>query len=514
MRLFFLFVLFSTSIFAQPRLRKLPPVINHPSIAVSVPYISADGSSLLFTGNNGEAGALIVSYATRETDWKVPVEMPKFVNARLCFLPGYGLSGDGKQVWFTTMKSPTLGGYDIQYSELRGVTWSEPLNPGKPVNSSSHDGAPSIAPDGKTLYFMRCDQMDTQKASGCRILMIQKKSNGQWDEPVPLPETINTGNSQMPRILPDGETLYFSSDKMTPSKGGFDLYMTRMVNGTWTTPVALDFINTAENDLYVSVSAYGRFALVSQKGTRNSEIVEVPITANLRPKGLMRLDGSVTSAGTNYVSVLDLNKNQRIYQTKIGASGTFQVFLKEGSQYEVSIDPELANYNFASKRYNLTGPFPEKEKFSAAIQEVVSGTELQSELLDFIPGTAQLTPGNLPEIQRLSRIIKSTGGSFEVQVLLNGYFESTKPAEDLTETIIDSLSTTIERPDSAGNLIQYDSSFVVMRYHNDRTVAQANSILKALVNAGVSAQALSIYTNAIPSTDGRKKILIRFRRKS
>src|SRR6185436_20565660 len=108
----------------------------------------------------------------------------------------------------------------------------------------SNDGCPTFTTDGNTMYFMRCDKMDMQKADKCKIFVSHKKPTGQWEEPTELPGTINSGNSQTPRIMADGETLIFSSDKLSPNKGGMVLYESKLVQGQWTKPIALDFINT------------------------------------------------------------------------------------------------------------------------------------------------------------------------------------------------------------------------------------------------------------------------------
>jgi hypothetical protein len=272
---------------AQSQTRKLPSIINHPSLNLIAPFISADANALVFVSDGGQDGALIVSYASREADWSTPVELPKHINNRLNFLKGYALSGDGKKIFITSAKTPVIGGYDIMVSELKGNTWSNPVNLAMPINSRSNEGCPSITTDENTIYFMRCDKMDQNRAEGCKVFSSTKAANGQWQEPVELPPSINTGNSQTPRILPDGQTLIFSSDKMG-GKGGMDLFISRKENGNWSAPRPLDFTNSERDDQYVSVSAVGRYLLREARGARNNyELTEFLFPADMRPKGLM-----------------------------------------------------------------------------------------------------------------------------------------------------------------------------------------------------------------------------------
>ncbi|NJM24373.1 MAG: exo-alpha-sialidase [Bacteroidia bacterium] len=159
-------------------------------------------------------------------------------------------------------------------SERRGDYWQEPKNLTAPINSAGHEASVTVSADGKMIFFTRCEKMDQRSATGCAIYVSRKKGNGQWDEPSALPDFINTGNSQTPRIMADGETLYFASDKMPGSQGGMDLYVTRLKETTWSKPLALDFANTEKDDQYVSVTALGRYLLRDTKGSRKNELVE------------------------------------------------------------------------------------------------------------------------------------------------------------------------------------------------------------------------------------------------
>src|SRR4051812_37162680 len=102
---------------AQAKMRKLPNNINHPSINVYAPYMSFDANALVFLSDNSEDNIPVMVYSMKENaDWKDPVVAPKQVNTRLNFLRGYSLSADGKKLYFTSMKSPGVGGYDILFS--------------------------------------------------------------------------------------------------------------------------------------------------------------------------------------------------------------------------------------------------------------------------------------------------------------------------------------------------------------------------------------------------------------
>lgn len=501
-------VAFSVHALAQAKTRRLPGVINHPSRNCYAPYISFDGNALLFVSNDGEDGTLTVSYTTRETDWIEPVALPKNVNHRLVYLRGFALSADGKKMYFTSTKSPVVGGYDIMMSDLKGNTWTEPQNLMLPINSKLNDGSPSLTADGSTIYFMRCERMDQNKADVCKLFFSKKKANGQWDEPKELPANINTGNSQTPRIMADGETLIFSSNKITPSAGGMDLYVSKLVNGNWSDPKPLEFVNTPQDDQFISVTALGRYLLKEATGPKkNIELVEFLIPNEIRPKGMMKVEGMITDPNnapvSAYISVRDLATNKRVISSRPNADGSYMLYLSEGSKYELSIDPEQSNISYSAKQFDLmTDKIPQRERVNATLKQPSSGDELPLDFVTFKQNSAELDPVSETDLKRFLRVAKANPQlKFEIQVMLTGYQQDTVMSNpDLTEIIVDSLRTQMDDIDSLGQVYKKDTIIVKTTYHNDRTLKQAQNIISYLGSQGVPSDNFTYFGNAIPAT--------------
>lgn len=494
--------------FSQAKTRRLSTPINHPSVNTYSPFISADGNVLVYVSDNAEDNILTPFFSVRENnDWIEPIMFPKNIHTRLNFLYGFGLSADGKRMFLSTLKMPGVGGYDIWTTELKGKTWTEPQNIGAPINSRQHEACASVTTDGNTMYFMRCEKIDQNKATGCKIFSVKKKPNGVWDNPEELPSSINTGNSQSPRIMADGETLFFSSDKMTGNKGGMDLYVTKFKNGTWTNPQPMDFVNTEKDDQYVSANSLGRYLLKDGPGARKNELIEYLIPAELRPKGMMKLNGFITDEegkpAPSYLQITNISTNQRVYNGRPAADGSFLLYLMEGSKYEVSVDPEKSNLSFQAKEFDLTSDkIPQSMIFDAKLKPVMPGDEFVLDLVKFKPNSSDLDPTSNPELQRLSRVIKNNPAlKFEIQVMLNGYLEdSVRTNPDLTEVHIDSVLTQYDEIDTLGQLYKKDTIMVTTVYHNDRTSKQAKSIISYLGSQGVDPQRFSVFVNAIPAT--------------
>jgi hypothetical protein len=500
--------------FSQAKMRKLPSTLNYPSYNSFAPYLSADANAIVYITDNAEDNTLMPFFSFRNTsDWSEPQPFPKSIYSRLNSVRSFALSADGKKLFYATLKAPSVGGFDLWTSEWKGSGWAEPTNIALPVNSPAHEGAPSVSSDGSTLFFMRCDKMDQEKSQGCRLFSVSKKQNGQWGDPVELPSQINTGNSQSPRIMADGQTLIFSSDKMTPNRGGMDLYETKLTNGTWSAPVPLDFVNTEKDDQYVSVSALGRYLVRDEKGARKNELVEYLIPDKLRPKGMTKIDGKVTDAGGSpipaYISIFNLTTSSRVFSGRPYPDGSFIVYIMEGGKYELAIDPEKDNATFFAKQFDLiTDKIPQVERVTAVLKTVEIGDEIILDGLQFARESGNVDRAtSTSQLGKLLRTIKGNPQmKFEIQVLMTGYQQdSIQSALDLTEVMYDTTRTTFDEIDTLGQVYQKDTLFVRTTYHNDRTWKQSESVVNALISQGADPGSLSFFGNAFQGLYQKKK---------
>lgn len=318
--------------------------------------------------------------------------------------------------------------------------------------------------------------------------------------------------------MADGETLYFASDKISPNKGGMDLYVTRYADNKWSDPKPLDFINTSEDDQYISVAALGRYVLKDTQGPRKNELVEYLIPDNLRPKGIMKLEGTVTDpAGksvSTYIAAFDLDNNKRVYNGRPAADGSFYLYLKEGSRYEISFDPEQNNITYFSKVFDLTSDkIPQVDKLSATLKQPVPGDEFLLDKIVFKPSSSilELKEGTT-EWKRLVRVINGNPNlKFDIQVLHSGYMEDTIQSDpDLTEVIYDSVTSKYEDIDSLGQLYLRDTIVVHKTYHNNRSIKQAKAVVDYLITLGANKDRLSYFGNSIPAAlPDNKKLIIK-----
>lgn len=118
---------------------------------------------------------------------------------------------DGRHLFFTADWRSGAGNYDIwqSYRDDRG-NWGEPVNLGPKVNSPGSDYSPGISPNGKRLFFACRHESETTYD----IFVTERKKGGTWGDRVRLPAPVNTHfDEYCPSVAPDGKTLYFTSDR-------------------------------------------------------------------------------------------------------------------------------------------------------------------------------------------------------------------------------------------------------------------------------------------------------------
>ena len=233
------------------------------------PSITGDSKEILFTVRHPRTPQTICKHCKEEEDifssvqqfgiWQPRTRLEKPVNSNhndgaQCISP------DGKYLFFTICNAEFgYGSCDIYWSKRENDVWTKPKNCGSKVNTKYWESQPSIAADGKTLYFA---SNRTGGKGGMDIWKTEMVSEGVFSQPVNLGVTINTPyDEQSPFIHFDQKTLYFSSDGHL-GMGGKDLfYVKKQPDETWSEPVNLGYpINSYQDESGIVINAQGNAA--------------------------------------------------------------------------------------------------------------------------------------------------------------------------------------------------------------------------------------------------------------
>jgi hypothetical protein len=136
-------------------------------------------------------------------------------------------------LYFSSDQSGTSKIYRTQYLD-GSWTRSKPTEEIFKDVSRPHYGNVSFAPDNSRFYFTQCGTTDSP--TKCDIYVVESLADGNWSEPIILPEYINdlTATNTQPSVVHTGnkETIYFSSNR-PGGKGGMDIwYSSRDLNSS------------------------------------------------------------------------------------------------------------------------------------------------------------------------------------------------------------------------------------------------------------------------------------------
>ncbi len=172
-------------------------------------------------------------------------------------------SPDGKRLYFCSNRPLDGVGepkdYDIWFVERSGNTWSEPQNPGSPINSEKNEFYPSMTNEG-TIYF----------TSHTMSLYRSRWKNGSYSTPEKLSDKVNSGRGEYNSFIsPDESYLIFTSHGWDKGVGRGDLFICyRKNDDSWSKAVNLGTgVNSVVADMCPTVSPEGKYLFFSSMRT-------------------------------------------------------------------------------------------------------------------------------------------------------------------------------------------------------------------------------------------------------
>ncbi|MEI6684238.1 MAG: OmpA family protein [Bacteroidota bacterium] len=325
------------------------------------------------------------------------------------------ISPDGKLLFFAACNRPDgFGRCDIYWSHRVGDHWSEPENLGEVVNSPQWDSQPSFSSDGKTLYF--ASNRPGGKGSS-DIWKTELKPDGQWTPPVNLGDSINTRDEEMaPFIHPDDQTLYFSS-KGHPGMGGLDLFYSRRdANGQWKRPVNMGYpINTCADEITLVVNAKGNVAYISSDkfgGKGRQDIYKFPLYKEAQPMLTTYFKGIVYDEETKAklearFELIDLGSSKTVAESHSDRlNGEFLLVLPTERNYALNVSKD--GYLFFSDNFSLSGTSSQKTPFikNIPLKPIRVGESVVLKNIFFDTDKYVLKDESLVEMQKLLALLQ------------------------------------------------------------------------------------------------------------
>lgn len=410
------------------------------------PFVNADRSVLYFTSRRpSTTGGEFDEYSNgyyedvyvcrREGgEWSPAANVGRPINTDLHDAT-VGVSPDGQKLYIYRW---TNGG-DIFKSKLEGDEWSKPKALDEPVNSSAHEPSASFTFNEKGVYFVS----DRNRGyGGSDIYYIEKDRKGNWNRMQNLGPTINTTYDEDGVFMhPDGKTLYFSS-KGHNTMGGYDIFKSVKSSNGWSEPENIGYpINTADDDVFFSITVSGRYGYYASKQEGSYNIYRVNFLGKEKPVAnttedqllvadrsqcttqaekstergkhhLTLLTGRVLDEGTNKpieasIELVDNSSGEIIANFSSNSkTGRYLVSLPAGKNYGLAVDAE--GYLFHSENFNL----PEENSYNEVNKDISlpplnvgKSIVLNNVFFEFDVGD-KVKETSIPKLNRVTRLIK------------------------------------------------------------------------------------------------------------
>ena len=395
--------------------------------------ITADDSILIYTVKRPKDKNTVCAFCLNEEDlycvvkdgtgvWKMrePIGPP----VKTGYNEGaQSVSPDGNYLLYTMCDADFgMGSCDLYWSKRIGRKWSRPRNFGAPVNSTAWESQPSMASDGKTIYFV---SSRPGGFGGKDIWKTTMTSEGAFSAPENLGSMINTPEDDAaPFIHSDGRTLYFASNGRT-GMGGYDLYYSVMqADGSWGEPKNLGYpINTPADEINIFINAAGTIAyMASDKdgGFGGLDLYSFDLDDNLRPNPVTYIKGIIVDAVSGApveatVEMVDLNTKGLLTRTTSDPeTGEYLACIQTGSNVLLNVSSD--SYPFYSENFQIDRSYTEIAPYLKDIRlrraDVGTVVVLKNIFFDF--DRSELKPESYVELDRLADYLNHNNVRIEI----------------------------------------------------------------------------------------------------
>ncbi len=439
------------------------------------PSISVDGAEMILSSNRpnnnqpNEVGGYdhdIYSTTLRDFKWNVPQRLRGAINSDVDDVTNT-ISYDGTKMLLhrTGVNDQT----DIFESQLKGLEWSDPVIMSNQISSPrANEKYACYNDDGWRIYFTRDNE---NRSNGSEVMFSAMQSKIRKDYMgATMVSTVNSKFNEGPiYITVDGETMYLASEGFD-SMGGYDIFMSKKVQGQWSIPVNMGYpINSPYDDFFFAPTANGKFAYISSNraggkggfdiykvtfwGDDKAPIVDVedyllasiamPIKDNqieakvdVNKKSLTVFKGITIDAMTKKAveAVIDITDNAsgKIIEsfTTNSATGKFILTLPSGKNYGIAVKAE--GYLFHSENFDIpNGSEDALVNKVIELKNIAIGSKIALRNIFFDVAKATLRPESNTELERLVKLMKDVPG---LKIEISGHTDNTGSAT-LNETL-------------------------------------------------------------------------------
>lgn len=320
------------------------------------PTLHADGNVMLFTSERNTTTRNMEKQANEDL---FVTEKKKEYWTRAKPLNGINtaynegsacLSPDRQHLFFVRCNSPrSYGNCDLFMATLQAdSTWGDVKNLGEQVNSKAWDSHPALSPNGDTLYFAS-DRLGGFGMSD--IYFTYPDEQGNWVPPINAGPIVNTRRNEVsPFPHPEYPILYFSSDGQLLNFGEFDIYKSYWQATHWSEPLNIGpLVNGEGSEFYFTMDRNAETLFYSrseEKERENLDLFSFPLPMEAQPLATTKLKGRLINQETGepfdkgIVSIIDVDNGVEVAPRFLKKDGSFQFQLIDQNNYIIVIQGE------------------------------------------------------------------------------------------------------------------------------------------------------------------------------
>lgn len=447
------------------------------------PSITTDGSELIFSSNrpngnqpnevNQHDHDIFVSYFDNG-EWRAAKPIPGDVNSKEDDFVN-NLAYDGTSM---LLHKNNEGQTDIYESHLKGAKWGYPeIMPRQISSDRANEKYASYNHDGYNIFFAR-DNENRSNGSNIMYSGMRNKIEKNYGAATMVSEVNSRFNDGPVYLHIDGETMYMASQGHE-SLGGYDIYISKKEQGTWSRPVNLGYpINTPYDDFFFAATASGKYAYISSNraggkggfdlykvtfwGPPKFPIVDVedyllsaiamPIKDPKIEKAVEVNKVSLTVFKGNTIDAISRNPveaNIEITDNSTGkiienfttnsATGKFLISLEAGINYGIAVKAD--GYLFHSENFDI----PDDSDYNLInktieLKNIAVGSTIALRNIFFDVGQATLRSESNSELDRLVKLMKDVPS---LKIEISGHTDNTgsaslnqKLSQDRAESVV------------------------------------------------------------------------------
>ena len=352
---------------------------------------------------------------------------------------------------------------DIFESKLVGANWSTPESMNTNIsNPKYNDRFACYNHTGYKIYFIR-DNEEAENGFQAVYSGMESKLRRDYATTTFL-DVLNSKFSEGPMYITiKGDVLYIASQGHG-SMGGYDIFVSKFVQGQWTAPVNMGYpINTQYDDFFYSPTVNGKFAYITSNrpgGKGGYDIYKVTywgpdktplvstedflISSIMQPVNDNAIESKVdvtrkflTVFKGNTIDLLNAqpvaatiditdNGSGKITETvnTNSATGKFLITLPSGKNYGITV--KATNYLFHSENFDLPDG-GEDNIVSKTIQlkNVAVGNTITLTNIFFDLGKATL---RIESNAELDRLVKLMNDAPKLKIEISGHTDNTGSA--------------------------------------------------------------------------------------